>query len=175
MKLKHYDHDGRARFVTFCTHQKLPVLTNHVFKDIVVNCLFEICRDYKLRLLGYVAMPEHVHLVVVPPEATELGPVIGEFKRITARRIHQLVRNAPSGLLEKLMTVRNSKTRFVLWQRRCHDHNCRTPESVWEKVNYCHNNPVKRGLVRQPEDWQWSSYRYYGAGDNVLLEIDVSA
>jgi len=83
MKLKHYDHDGRARFVTFCTHRKLPILTNHFFRDIVVSRLHETCRGFHLRLLGYVVMPDHVHLVVVPPEEAELGPIVGELKRIT--------------------------------------------------------------------------------------------
>jgi putative transposase len=175
MKLKHYDHDGRARFIIFCTHQKLPILSNHVFRDIIVNRLYEFCRDSKLRLLGYVVMPEHVHLVMVPPEDVELGPLIGELKRIAARDIHKLLNSSESGLSAKLLVRRDGKEKTAIWQRRCFDHNCRTEGSVWEKINYCLSNPVKRGLVRQAADWKWSSYSFYAASGNVLLDLDIAA
>jgi putative transposase len=175
MKLKHYDHDGRARFVTFCTHHKLPILSNHLFRDIVVDRLYETCTDFHLKLLAYVVMLDHVHLVVVPPDDLELGPIIGDVKRHTARDIHKLLKGTASDLSGELLVRRDGKEKIAVWQRRCFDHNCRTTESVWEKVNYCHNNPVRKGLVRQAADWQWSSFGYYASSDNVLLEIDVTA
>lgn len=174
MQLKHYDHDGRARFVTFSTHQRIPVLTDHATNNIVVNAILYVCHAYHLRLLAYVIMPEHVHLVVVPPLAAKLGPIVGEMKFSSAMRIHELLITRQSLLLERLHAVRNGVTKFCLWQRRCYDHNCRTESSVWEKVNYCHNNPVKRGLVHNPEDWDWSSYSYYRRSNNTLIEIDVA-
>ncbi len=67
---------------------------------------------------------------------------------------------------------RNAKSRFVFWQRRCYDHNCRTVEAVREKIKYCHMNPVKAGLVNDPLDWPWSSYRHYVGRDDAVLEID---
>ncbi len=137
--------------------------------------LHKFCHDYQLRLLGYVVMPEHVHLVIVPPEDVELGPLVGELKRITARDSQKLLKSSESDLYARLLVPRDGKEKTAVWQRRCFDHNCRTEESVWEKVNYCHNNPVKRGLVRQPAGWKWSSYSYYAASDNVLLEIDIAA
>ena len=160
MKLKHYDGDGRARFVTFCTHKKMPLLTNNRYRKIVVESIAAIRDRYKLKLLGYVLMPEHVHIVVVPPEEVKLGPVIGKLKILSSKGIHELMRNLNSPLIERLTVRRNKTDNFVFWQRRCYDHNCRDAESVWEKVNYCHNNPVKRGLVSEPQNWIWSSYRY---------------
>ena len=41
-----------------------------------------------------------------------------------------------------------------------------------EKLNYMHNNPVKRGLVKQPGDWPWSSWRFYFLHDLSLLAMD---
>ncbi len=71
-------------------------------------------------------------------------------------------------------TDRDGRKKFCLWQRRCYDRNCRTEEEVWEKVNYCHNNPVKRGLVSRPEDWQWSSCRSFIRNDDALPEIEMT-
>jgi len=41
-----------------------------------------------------------------------------------------------------------------------------------EKLRYMHRNPVKRGLVQSPEQWRWSSYRFYLLGESGLLKID---
>jgi putative transposase len=174
MKLKHYDHDGRARFITFCTHKKIPLLTNNKFRRVVIDSISAIRAQYSLKLLGYVLMPEHVHLVVVPPEDTKLGPAIGKLKIYSSTRIHEILIDLNSAMIERLTVTRNKIINFVFWQRRCYDHNCRSTESVWEKVNYCHNNPVKRGLVSKPEDWIWSSYRYYAGYNNVVLNIDIA-
>ena len=174
MKLKHYDHDGRARFITFCTHKRIPVLTNAPFRKVIVECLEEVRKSYGLCLLGYVIMPEHIHLVVVPPKELKLGPVIGELKRISAKRIHELLHVNNGDLIERLIVIRNGRQRFALWQRRCFDHNCRSDESVWEKIEYCHNNPATRGLVSKPDDWQWSSCRWYQGKQDVVLRMDAA-
>jgi putative transposase len=175
MNLKHYDHDGRARFVTFCTNRRLPILTNDLFRDVVYDEILAFCRTSHTRLLAYVIMPEHVHLVVVPPETLKLGPAIGNLKRNIARRIVAKLRGAHSDLIPALAVVRNGETRLAFWLKRCFDRNCRTVESVWKYVNYCHWNPVKRKLVGSPDKWKWSSYSYYLDIPDRLLEIDVSA
>ena len=174
MKLRHYDHDGRARFITFCTHKKIPLLTNNRFRKIFINALSDIRIRYELKLLGYVIMPDHVHLVVVPPEEIKLGLVIGELKMQSSKEIHELLKRTNSIIMRRLIAQRDGRQLFVFWQRRCYDHNCRNTESVWEKVNYCHNNPVRKGLVARPEDWIWSSYRFYAGYNDAVLKMDIA-
>jgi putative transposase len=41
-----------------------------------------------------------------------------------------------------------------------------------EKLRYLHRNPVKRGLVAQPEQWKWSSYRSYAYGEPGSVRIN---
>ena len=48
-----------------------------------------------------------------------------------------------------------------VWQRRFYDFNVFTWKKQVERIHYMHNSPVKRGLVAEPEDWRWSSYRFY--------------
>jgi len=174
MKLKHFDHDGRARFVTFCTHKKVPFLVTNEFRRIIIETLRGLQADMRFRILAYVIMPEHIHLVIVPEIGSEVGHIVGEIKRQSAIRIHKILIAKNSNLLTKLAAVRNGYKRFACWQRRCYDHNCRTNEKVWEKVNYCHNNPVRRGLVSSPGRWRWSSFRRYQGESDVELEIDIS-
>ena len=128
----------------------------------------------EFQLIAYVLMPEHVHLVLLPNEKTEVGRLIGEIKRISSKGIHELLARQDSDLTRTLSVIRNGERRFAFWKRRCYDHNCRSDESVWQKVNYCHNNPVKRGLVHNPGDWIWSSYRWYQGIQDVPLKVDIS-
>jgi REP element-mobilizing transposase RayT len=107
VKLKHYDHDGRARFVTFAVHRHLPILTTDQLRQMVLDNIDQTRQEFQLRLLGYVIMLDHVHLVVVPPPEAELGRIIGHLKRMSARDILDFLRVGDSELLEQLMVVRD--------------------------------------------------------------------
>lgn len=173
MRVKHFDHDGRARFVTFSTHQRLPILSNTQFRQAVIDSILDVRETSRFRLLAYVIMPEHVHLVLIPGIDSAVGGLVGEIKRIAARKIHAAIRNQKPLLLAKLTVIRDKREKFALWERRCYDHNCRTDKAIWEKVTDCHSNPVRRGLAGNPADWVWSSYRWYAGLPGSLLEIDT--
>jgi len=173
MRLQHFDHVPGARFITFCTHQKLPIFTDDEFYKILIDSI-KISKDkYKFKLLGYVFMPEHVHLVIVPIPDSKVGQIIGKIKSDSGKNILDLLRKCNSPLLDNLKIIRNRLPRYVLWQRRCYDHNCRSKDGVWEKINYCHNNPVKRGLVEAIMDWHWSSARFYSGLKDIVIDIDI--
>jgi hypothetical protein len=55
----------------------------------------------------------------------------------------------------------DGSARTPFWQTRLHDFNVWTEKKRVEKLRYMHSNPVKRGLAAVPEDWRWSSYRFY--------------
>jgi len=60
----------------------------------------------------------------------------------------------------------------LLWQPRYYDFNVWSEAKRIEKLRYLHRNPVKRGLVRSPEDWAWSSFRHYMSGVEGVVEIE---
>jgi putative transposase len=68
-----------------------------------------------------------------------------------------------------------------VWQPRFYDFNVYTEHKRIEKLRYMHHNPVKRGLVAEPEQWSWSSSRYYlyreaglvGVNDTDILQMSV--
>jgi putative transposase len=160
-KLQHYDHFGTVRFTTFSTFRREPAFTIDSVRQLFVDHLSAMRERHHFRLLGYVIMPEHVHLVFWPTDDCMVGRMIGELKSRFAR--DYFARNPVGG----------QNDRRVFWQRRCYDHNCRTPHSVWQKVAYCHNNPVKRGLAGLPSDWKWSSYNWYNGVTDVPIAMDV--
>lgn len=159
-RLRHYDDLGSARFVTFSCYRRLPSLSLLGAKKIVLEEIDRARAKHGFKLLGYVLMPEHVHLVLFPPDEVKFGLVIREIKSRSAKRYFAATQIGKPG------TVR------VFWERRCYDHNCRTPESVREKINYCQMNPVKKGLVTEPSEWKWSSYKWYHGVEDVPLKMD---
>jgi putative transposase len=58
-----------------------------------------------------------------------------------------------------------------VWQKRFYDFNVRTEQKQIEKLRYMHRNPVKRGLVEKPEEWEWSSFRSYLLGETGLVRV----
>lgn len=101
-------------------------------------------------------MPEHVHLLVSEPEQELLAKAIQALKIASAQRArHYLAQSA---------------TPF--WQKRYFDHNVRSVESFETILRYIHRNPVKRGLARKPEEWEWSSFRHYALAEVGPVEIE---
>ena len=133
-RLRHYDPEGTARFVTFGCYRNLPFLNDDVAKRIFLEELDRTRSTHGFELLACVIMPEHVHLVLHPPDGMPLGLVVREMKSCSAKRYFAL--EGPA----------KPDTRRIFRQKRCYDHNCRTPETTLEKIRYCHNNPVRRDV-----------------------------
>jgi len=66
----------------------------------------------------------------------------------------------------------HDQAHYRVWNRRGYDMNIWSEKKIQEKLNYMHNNPVKRGLAAQPGDRPWSSWRYYYLGDSSVLAMD---
>ncbi len=59
-----------------------------------------------------------------------------------------------------------------VWQKRFYDFNVWSERKHVEKLRYMHRNPVKRGLVTQPEQWGWSSFRAYAYGQRGRVRVN---
>jgi len=171
-RLRHYDHLGTVRAVNFSCYRRLKLLREEREIRVVLQEIDKARARHQFALLGYVVMPSHVHLIIYPPDTIELGSVIGQIKSRSGRRILESWRASNHPVLSQLAIQRAGQQRYAFWQRRCYDHNCRTPEAVREKIEYCHLNPVRAGLVSDPGDWPWSSYRWYNDLGGVVLDVD---
>lgn len=172
-KLRHYDNLGTARFITLSCYHNYNLLKTDFAVFVFIKHLKIIRKIHSLKLFGYVVMPNHVHLVLLPPDNCRLGIIMGELKSLSAREILANWSERGFKILDRLAIVRGGMRRNVFWQRRVYDHNCRSTKVIIEKINYCHLNPVKRNLVNSPAQWRWSSYRWYNGLDGVEMEMDV--
>jgi REP element-mobilizing transposase RayT len=60
----------------------------------------------------------------------------------------------------------------AFWQARFYDFNVWSERKRIEKLPYMHRNPLKRGLVTEPGQWRWSSYRFYLLDEPGLVRVN---
>jgi putative transposase len=158
--MKRRETDDRARFITFSCYLRLALLGNAAIRDLLAGILADVARHEPWRIIAWVFMPEHVHLLLRPaPDQTSLTHGLWEFKRASARAVITRWRTLKAPILTR---ITNTAGRPQFWQRGGgYDRNIWTAEELNEKTRYIHHNPVKRGLVEREDDWAWSSARWY--------------
>jgi putative transposase len=171
-KLRHYDKFNTARFITMSCYQRYRLFNHPRLYETFLRHLESFRIENEISVLGYVVMPNHVHLVLYPHSELKMGIAIGKLKSRYAYEIISGWKIENKKVHEKLRVMRGSKVSYAFWQLRCYDHNCRSPEIVREKIHYCHNNPVRAGLVKDPEEWRWSSYNCYLSNREEIVGVD---
>jgi putative transposase len=144
-----------------------------------VQTLAEAREEMKFRLLGWMLMPDHFHLLLQPQPAETTPLILKGLKEQTAARILKTLHENPQHPWRRKMLARlrlpptvHDESHYRLWQRRFYPFNVSSEEKRREKLNYMHGNPVKRGLVSSPGDWLWSSWRFYFLQDASILYMD---
>jgi putative transposase len=126
----------------------------------------------RYELWAYVIMPEHAHVIVFPTApAYDVSDFLNSVKQSVAKRAIAYVKGSAPEFLEQMRDAQpNGEVSHRFWQRgRGYDHNLWDVRRVWEKIDYLHNNPVKRELCARAEDWVWSSAAdYLGVGKGPL-------
>ena len=150
-RLPHLQKADAAMFVTFCTggHLALPeeardlVLEHCLREGGIQSFAGEGARATRVHLYAAVVMPDHVHMLFLPLRDEEGWPyplvdILQCLKSVTAHRINRLLH-----------------TSGPVWEEESFDHVLRSDESLMEKCEYIRQNPVKAGLVQNPEDYRW--------------------
>lgn len=171
-KLKRYYGQGHFHFITCSCYRRLPLLGRARARTVFVRILGEVRAKYNFKIAGYVAMPEHVHLLISEPATGTPSTVMKVLKQRVSRRLRQKRRRKNPGQLPLWSHDDGGKGLRSVWQPRFHDFNVFTKKKKNEKLHYMHMNPVKRGLVKQAKDWPWSSYNFYARAGVVLLSMD---
>ncbi len=117
----------------------------------------QVRQRHRFVVVGYVVMPEHVHLLFTEPECGNPSLALAALKQNFAHRLLRELRTQPgppaSALCATPLAIGH------IWQPRFYDFVVFSEKKRVEKLRYMHRNPVHRGLVLKPEDWPWSSFR----------------
>ena len=166
--LKRFHGAGDLHFITFSCYRRRQFLAHASRRGMFLRALEKAAADYQLTVIGYVVMPEHVHLLVSEPERENLSTVIKAVKQSVARRVKRQWRRRST---QQRLFPDSIPERF--WQARFYDFNVWTAKKRIEKLRYIHRNPVTRGLVESPEQWPWSSFRFYAFGEKGLVTVNA--
>ncbi|HEV7404910.1 MAG TPA: transposase [Chthoniobacteraceae bacterium] len=148
----------RAHFVTSTIVDWLPVFQTSACCDILAQSLDYCRREKGLRLYAWVIMPNHFHAVV---HADQLPRVMADLKKFTAGKLlRQLKEENRTWLLDLLAggkAEHKSASAYQLWQEGYHPQAIYSDETMQQKIDYIHANPVRKGWVAAPEHWRYSS------------------
>lgn len=167
---RHYGR-GDLHFVTFSCYRRRAYLGTACARDRFVKILGQVHLRYGFQLLGYVVMPEHVHLIISEPKKGTLSQALQVLKQRVSRALRRRRREA-SAQLSLPFCCREAQAP-AFWQRRFYDFNVWSSGKLREKLNYRHRNPVQRKLVVHPREWPWSSWFHYEKGEPWLIAIDA--
>lgn len=157
------------------------VQSAHIFRrDVIKRILADslnmgrILGQYKLFAL--VIMPNHVHVIARCLGQYSPGDVTREFKKATAKLItrhFEAEGNEAALAFFASCVARQGKQKYAVWQDEYQAKNVFSPTFLRQKAEYIHNNPVQPhwGLVEKPEDYVWSSARFYLTGGRALIPL----
>src|SRR3990172_6333621 len=126
-------------FITTSTSGRCPIFGSPATCDLLIRIIYDVRQEMDVLLLAFAVMPDHLHLVLVPPKG-ELGKVV------------QLVKGRFAGAYNE----RASRAGPV-WQTRYHERTLRTEAALVRAIDYVHHNPVASRLASAPGDYPWSS------------------
>ena len=165
--------ENAAHFITSTIVEWLPVFTTAPCCDILVRSL-EYCHQHKgLRIHAWAILDNHFHAIVSGPQ---LARTLADLKKFTARAIlDQIKLERREWLLNQLAyfcAAHKRDSSHQIWQEGVHPQVITSDEMMLQKLEYLHNNPVKRGLVASPEHWCYSSAHEWLPGAVPSLRVD---
>ena len=159
-------------FITCTVLHWIPIFTNKESVGIVIDSLKYLQKSDNLKLFAYVILENHLHLVA---SSNDLSKTMQKFKSFTAKELLKLLqKRGAKTILEQLAFYKKAHKKeitYQVWQEGIQAKLIQNEKMMSEKIEYIHNNPVKRGYVDNAKHWRYSSARDY-AGESGLIEIE---
>ncbi len=165
-------------YLTLQVVKWIDIFTRNVYKDIIVDSL-QFCQKNKdLTVFAYVIMSNHIHLLA-QSQSGKISDTIRDFKSFTAKAILKEIEEGEESRKEWMLKQfefsakrnrRNSDLQF--WTHENHAEEIYSDKFVEQKLEYIHMNPVKAGIVVNPEDYLYSSARNY-AGLDSMMDVNI--
>jgi len=164
-------HPQYPHFLTATINNWLPVFTRSETMNIVLNSWRFLQQNSNFEIFGYVILENHLHLVA---RSRDLSGDIQRFKSYTAKEIlaYLEAQNATRllRLLELFKRPHKTESTYQVWEEGSHPQIIAGEVVLRQKLDYIHQNPVKRGYVDLAEHWRYSSARNY-AGQEGLIDV----
>ncbi|MBM4160852.1 MAG: transposase [Ignavibacteria bacterium] len=145
MRPKHYNIENGIYFITTRCARGIAAFNQVTACEAFLAVLREKRSAFGFSLLAYVLMPDHYHLIFQLPEQVTIWKLMNHINGATSHAINE-----------------TAEERYAkVWQGGFHDVVIRKAQEFAVKVNYVHDNPVRRNLVSRAEDYRYSSSQFY--------------
>jgi REP element-mobilizing transposase RayT len=156
-------------FITDTVVAWLPVFSYPEFASVILESWRFLQRERDIDILAWVMLENHVHWICIGPD---LSRRIGEFKSFTATSIIKMMKSKGTKTLLQELEFYKLKHKIdqqhQFWQEGSHPQMIDSEEVMWQKIEYIHNNPLRRGFVDDPVHWRYSSARNYAGGKGLI-------
>jgi putative transposase len=164
-------------FVTTSAIQHRHLFKREVAKRLIVDSLDCMRLRGQFKLYAFVIMPNHIHIIIQCRAEDPLANVIRDLKKHTADRLirHYRAEGDQSALDFVASAVkRPGKQRHKVWEDGYDAKDVFSPEFLRQKMTYIHNNPCQSHwrLVERPEEYVWSSARFYLLEEPAIIPLD---
>jgi putative transposase len=171
--VKRWNIPGHAHELTFTCFDKRQFLKSRKAREILADSILRAREKHGFDIWAYVFMPEHVHLLIYPLDAQySMSRILFSIKQPVGRTIiNQTRKKNPSNL--RFFSTGQKDAPYRFWMPGGgYDRNMDSLEILNNAVEYLHRNPVRRGLVENPEDWYWSSYNEWIKPGTSPIPVD---
>ena len=151
------------QFYTATILEWKPLLHEDKYKDIIIACLQFLVAEKRIRLFAFLIMQNHIHLIWQALPGYTPTNIQHSFMSYTAHQMKLQLGKDESGLLNNFKVATKDRS-YQFWERNSLSIDLYTHDVFIQKLNYIHDNPVKAGLCKYPEEYNYSSAKFYEIG-----------
>ena len=139
------------------------LLTKEKYKDILIESMRFLVNDKRVIIYGFVIMDNHIHIIWHLQANKKREAIQRDFLKYTAQQIKKdMLINHPDDLGSFLVNAKDRKYQF--WERNPLTVEIWSEKVLRQKLKYMHENPVRAGICRYPEQYKYSSALFYHTG-----------
>lgn len=167
---KGYIERGEIYFWTATINKWQRLLAKDSFKDIIIKSLEYLSSKGLVDVFSFVIMPNHVHFIWRINKMNGKETPQGSFLKFTAHEFRKKLINTDINKLSDY-SVDASNKKHEFWQRDSLAIHLYTPQVLYQKMKYIHNNPLAErwNLAQEPTEYKYSSAKFYEKG---ICEFD---
>jgi REP element-mobilizing transposase RayT len=133
------------------------------YQILIENLRFYLDK-YRMKVIAYVLMPGHFHLIIYNLQLNSVSMFMAGVKKSSAIRLKRYLKEiGHRKLLAEFGTAASGykRQKHKIWMDRFDAVSLYSLPVLRTKMDYIHSNPVRKGLVKQITDWRYSSARDY--------------
>jgi len=163
-------------FVTTTSERHIHIFKRESIIRIILDSLHFLRTNGHMELFAFVIMPNHIHVIGRFSKEHPLSDIMRDFKRHTARQIiRQLQAKENTDTLNLLQQLnKDNRQEYKVWEDGYDARDVFSIEFLEQKLNYLHHNPCQPhwNLAEVPENYPWSSARFYIADKRTVIPVD---